>query len=200
MQDAGCRMQDSGVWILDSGFWSLDSGFWILDSGFRIQDAGFWIQDSRFWFLDSGFRMQDSGFRIQVQDSGFRILDAGCKHWAQPLANTRTFHFFCSETSKFESKLVFYDKAPSSWRVDMLNLRPFSSETLKSRSSRRLYVFVSSSLIFSKISTFIFFSWSLRLFNVFYTLQGWLLRLDNWSAPMYARKYPLHRTLNPLMT
>ena len=140
--DSGCRIQEAGFRILDSGFWILDTGFWILDSGFWIQDSGFRIQDSGFRIQDSGpwFRIQDSGFWIL--DSGFRIQDSGCKHWAQPFANTRAFHFFCSETSKFEPKLVFYDKAPSSLRVDILNLRPFSSETLKSRSSTTLRIFI----------------------------------------------------------
>ena len=138
IQDTWCSMQDAGFWCLNSGFWILDSGFWIQDSGFRMQDSGFRIQYSRFWFLDSGFRMQDSGFRIQVQDSGFWMQDANIGRSPWPIPGLSTF--FCSETSKFEPKLVFYDKAPSSWRVDMLNLRPFSSETLKSRSSTTLRI------------------------------------------------------------
>ena len=149
MQDSGFWILDSGCRILDSGFWILDSGFWILNFGYRILDSGFWILDSGFRIQDSGFWIQDSGFRSMIQDSGFwildsgfRIQDAGCKHWAQPFANTRAFHFFCSETSKFEPKLVFYDKAPSSLRVDILNLRPFWSETLKSRSSTTLRIFI----------------------------------------------------------
>ena len=117
--------------IHDAGFWCLDSGFRIQDAGFRIQDSGFKILVSGFWIQDAGCRILDSGFRSRIQDSGFWMQDANIGRSPWPIPGLSTF--FARRSQNLNRNLYF--------TIDL----------------RRLYVFVSSSLIFSKISTFIFF-------------------------------------------